>query len=82
MQASNANAAHSRSVIMKILVRSWEYSYPAATAGVRAAIGTLVILIGVILCVTGFWWGALLMLVGALTMMVAGLMFALVTRAA
>ena len=82
MQASNANTAPSRSVIMKILVRSWEYSYPAAIAGVRATIGILVILIGVILCVTGFWWGALLMLIGALTMIVAGLMFALVTRAA
>jgi hypothetical protein len=82
MQASNANTADSRSVIMKILVRSWEYSYPAAIAVVRAAIGILVILIGVLLCVTGFWWGALLMLIGALTMMVAGLMFALVTRAA
>jgi hypothetical protein len=82
MQASNANTARPRSVIMKILVRSWEYSYPSVTAGVRAVIGILVILIGVILCVIGFWWGALLMVIGALTMMVAGLMFALVTRAA
>jgi hypothetical protein len=82
MQTSSANTAHSRSVIMKILVRSWEYRNPAATAGVRAAIGILVILIGITLCATGFWWGALLMLVGALTLIVAGLMFALVTRAA
>jgi hypothetical protein len=82
MQTSNANTAHSRSVIMGILVRSWEYSYPAATAGARAAIGILVILIGITLCAAGFWWGALLIAIGALTMMVAGLMFALVTRAA
>jgi hypothetical protein len=82
MQASNPNAAHSRSVVMKILVRSWEYSYPVAAARLRAAIGILVILIGITLCATGFWWGALLMLIGALTMIVAGLMFALVTRAA
>jgi hypothetical protein len=82
MQASNANTAHSRSVIMKILVRSWEYAYPAATAGVRATIGILVILIGITLCATGFWWGALLMLIGALTLIVAGLMFALLTGAA
>ncbi len=82
MQAPNANTASSRSAIMKILVRSWEYSYPAATAGVRAIIGILVILIGITLCAIGFWWGALLIVIGALTMMVAGLMFALVTRAA
>ncbi len=82
MQTSSANTDHSRSVIMKILVRSWEYRSPAATAGVRAAIGILVILIGITLCATGFWWGALLMLIGALTLIVAGLMFALVTRAA
>jgi hypothetical protein len=82
MQASNANIAHSRSVIMKMLVRSWEYRNPAVPAGVRTAIGILVILIGITLCATGFWWGALLILIGALTMIVAGLMFALVTRAA
>ncbi len=79
MQASNANTAHSRSVVMRILVRSWEYSYPAAFAVVRAVIGAVVILIGLVLCVTGFWWGALVMVIGALTLMVAGLMFALVT---
>jgi hypothetical protein len=49
---------------------------------VRAVIGILGILIGIALCAGGFWWGALLMLIGALTMIVAGLMFALVTRAA
>jgi hypothetical protein len=81
MQASHANTAHSRSVIMKILVRSWEYSYPAATAAVRAVLGVLAIVIGITLLATGFWWGALLMSIGALTMIVAGLMFALVTRA-
>ncbi len=60
-------------------MRSWEYSYPAAFAVVRAVIGAVVILIGLVLCVTGFWWGALVMVIGALTLMVAGLMFALVT---
>jgi len=82
MQASNPNAAHSRSVVMRVLVRSWEYSHPVAAARVRAVIGILGILIGIALCAGGFWWGALLMLIGALTMIVAGLMFALVTRAA
>lgn len=82
MQSSNPNGAHSRSVVMKILVRSWEYSHPVSTARVRAAIGVLAILIGIALCATGFWWGGLLMLIGALTVIVAGLMFALVTRAA
>lgn len=81
MQARNADTAHTRSLIMKILVRSWEYRHPRAWASVRAAIGIFVIFIGAILCLGGFWWGALLMLIGALVIIVAGLMFALVTAA-
>jgi hypothetical protein len=82
MQALRASAAPSRSWVMKILVRRFEYRRPRALARARAAIGILVIFLGVLLCVTGYWWGALLMLVGALVLVVAGLMFALVSSAA
>ena len=79
MQAPNGNVAHQRALIMKILLRSWDYRHPQASAGVRAAIGIVVIVIGAILCLTGFWWGALVMLVGALVIIVAALMFALLS---
>jgi hypothetical protein len=55
MQARNEDTAHTRSLIMKILVRSWEYRHPRAWASVRAAGGIFVIFIGAILCSTGFW---------------------------
>lgn len=82
MQAPNRNAATSRSLIMRILVRSWEYRYPRFLGGVRLAVGILLIFLGAVLCGTGFWWGALLMVIGALTMVVAGLLFVLVTSSA
>jgi len=82
MQAPNHDAARSRALIMKILVRSWEYRYPRFCAGARVAAGILVILIGAILCGSGYWWGALLMAIGALAIIVAGLVFALVTTPA
>jgi hypothetical protein len=45
-------------------------------------VGAVVILLGAILCGTGFWWGALVIGLGALAIVVAGLMFALVTAPA
>ncbi|MGH3231357.1 MAG: hypothetical protein ACRDOA_22725 [Streptosporangiaceae bacterium] len=67
---------------MKVLVRSWEFRRPRLIARMRVAAGSLAILIGAILCGTGFWWGALVMGLGALGLVVAGLMFALVTAPA
>ena len=59
-------AAPSRSAIMKILVRAWEYRHPRPWAGVRFAAAIWTVVLGGILCADGFWWGALLMAVAAL----------------
>jgi hypothetical protein len=82
MQGPNANVAAARALIRTILVRSWEYRYPRFLAGVRVTAGIWVIVVGAILCGAGYWWGALLMVIGALTIVVAGLMFTLVTAPA
>jgi hypothetical protein len=79
MQAPDGNAARRRALIMKILVRPGERRHPLFWAGVRSAIGIVVIIIGVTLCLTGFWWGALLILVGALVLVLAALMLALLS---
>jgi hypothetical protein len=81
MQARYGNNA-ARSLVMKALVRSWEYRHPRVWARLRAVAGAVAILVGAILCGTGFWWGALVMGLGALAIVVAGLMFALVTTPA
>ena len=39
MYAPNDNAASSRSVLMRFLVRSWEYRHPRLWVGVRVACG-------------------------------------------
>jgi protein-S-isoprenylcysteine O-methyltransferase Ste14 len=82
MQALKGNATPSRSWIMKLLVRRWESRYPRALARGRAAVGICLICLGAVLCGTGFWWGALMMVIGALVIVVAGLMFSLVSSAA
>jgi hypothetical protein len=82
MQARYGNNAAARSLVMKVLVRSWEYRHPRVLASMRAVAGAVVILLGAILCGAGFWWGALLMALGALAIVLAGLMFALVTTLA
>jgi hypothetical protein len=79
MQARYRKNARARSLVMRALVRSWEYRNPRVWASARAVVGTVVILLGAILCGVGYWWGALVMAVGVLAIVVAGLMFALVT---
>jgi hypothetical protein len=44
----------SRSILMRILIRSWEYRHPNAWAGVRAACGIWNLLLGVILLAYGY----------------------------
>lgn len=82
MQARYGKNARARSLAMKALVRSWEYRHPRGLASARVVAGSGAILVGAILCGAGFWWGALVMGLGALAIVVAGLMFALVTTLA
>ena len=49
MHAPNDNAPSSRSVLMRFLVRSWEYRRPRLWVGVRVAYGVFNVVLGVLL---------------------------------
>ena len=49
MCAPNDNAPSSRSVLMRFLVRSWEYRRPRLWVGVRFACGVFNVVLGVLL---------------------------------
>ena len=49
MYAPNDNARSSRSVLMRFLVRSWEYRRPRLWVGVRVACGIFNVVLGVLL---------------------------------
>jgi hypothetical protein len=49
MYALNDNAPSSRSVLMRFLVRSWEYRRPRFWVGVRVACGIFNVVLGVLL---------------------------------
>src|ERR1700684_2083071 len=71
MRAPNYDATPRRSLIMRILVRPAAYRHPRAYGGVCLAAGLWVFFLGVILCAYGFWWGSLMIAVGALELGVA-----------
>ncbi len=56
--APTGNATPRRPVLMRLLVRSWEYRHPRAWAGVRIACGIFNFLLGTLLLSYGFWFGA------------------------
>jgi len=57
--ASMGNVPSSRSVLMRFLVRSWEYRHPQAWVGVRAACGIFNVVLGVLLLASVHWLGPL-----------------------
>jgi hypothetical protein len=59
MYAPNDNAPPSRSVLMRFLVRSWEYRRPRLWAGVRSACGIFNVVLGVLLLASAHWLGPL-----------------------
>ena len=70
MYAPNDNARSSRSVLMRFLVRSWEYRRPRLWVDVRVACGIFNVVLGVLLLASVRWlgplaWLAALPLVGA-----------------
>ena len=71
MLAPNDDVTPRRPLIMRILVRRAAYRHPRAYGGACLAAGLWVFVLGVILCSYGFWWGALLIAVGALEIWVA-----------
>jgi hypothetical protein len=66
MYAPTDSVTSPQPLIMRILVRPAAYRHPKAWGGVELATGTWVLLLGVILCFYGFWWGAALIAVAAL----------------
>jgi signal transduction histidine kinase len=58
-------------LLMRILVRRYVYRHPRAWGSVCLAAGSWLVILGTILCVYGFWWGAGLIAVGALELWIA-----------
>ena len=74
MYAPNDNAASSRSVLMRFLVRSREYRHPHMWVRVRVACGVFNVVLGVLLLASGHWLGPLAWL-GVLPLAGAALIF-------
>ena len=72
--AAPPNVPRSRSILMRFLVRSWEYRRPHRWARVRVAYGVFNLGLGVLLLAAGHWLGPLAWL-GALPLAGAALIF-------
>ena len=59
MYAPADNAPSSRAVLMRFLVRSWEYRRPRLWVGVRVACGIFNVVLGVLLLASVRWLGPL-----------------------
>lgn len=59
MHATNDNTTPKRSVLMRILIRSWEYRHPHVWVNVRFACAAFNFGLGVLLLSGGYWIGAL-----------------------
>jgi hypothetical protein len=74
MYAPTDNAPSSRSVLMRFLVRSWEYRHPHMWVRVRVACGIFNVVLGVLLLASAHWLGPLTWL-AALPLAGAALIF-------
>jgi signal transduction histidine kinase len=79
MHAPADNASSSQRVLMRLLVRSWEYRRPRLAVGVRIACGIFNVVLGVVLLASAPWTGALALL-GLLPLAGAALIFWTVYR--
>jgi len=59
MYAANDSVPSSRSLLMRFLVRSWEYRHPHVWVGVRVACGIFNLVLGILLLASAHWLGAL-----------------------
>ena len=59
MYAANDSVPSSRSLLMRFLVRSWEYRHPHVWVGVRVACGIFNLVLGVLLLASAHWLGPL-----------------------
>ena len=74
MYAPNDNTPSSRSLLMRFLVRPWEYRHPRSWVRVRVACGVFNLGLGVLLLASGQWLGSLAWL-GVLPLAGAALIF-------
>jgi len=74
VHAPTDNVTPSRSVLMRLLVRSWEYRHPRVWVRVRFACGIWNLGLGVLLLASGHWLGPLAWL-GAVPLAGAALIF-------
>jgi hypothetical protein len=65
MDAPTGNAAPPRSVLNRLLLRSWDYRHPRVWAGVRFAVGIWLVFLGGLLLSDGYLWAALLLMAAA-----------------
>jgi hypothetical protein len=49
MRTSDENAVPRRSILEKLLVKKWEYSFPRFFLGLRLAIGVILVAVGILL---------------------------------
>jgi uncharacterized membrane protein len=59
MYAPNENGTPSRSFLVKLLVRSWEYRYPRFFVSARFAAGAVQAVLAILLFSYGYWLGLL-----------------------
>jgi hypothetical protein len=74
MYALNDSTSSSRSLLMRFLVRSWEYGNPHVWVRVRVACGIFNLVLGVLLLASAHWLGPLTWL-AALPLAGAALIF-------
>jgi hypothetical protein len=74
MHAPTDNVPSSRSVLIRFLVRSWEYRHPHMWVRVRVACGVFNVVLGVLLLASAHWLGPLTWL-AALPLAGAALIF-------
>jgi hypothetical protein len=70
-RAPNDNGTRPEPAVMRFLLRPAAYRHPKAWGGVCLAVGLWLLVLGVILCSFGFWWGALLLAVAGLELWIA-----------
>ena len=57
MHTPNENVTPSRSVLTKLLVRSWEYRHPRVFVAMRFASGLFNLGLGILMLSYGYWLG-------------------------
>jgi hypothetical protein len=59
MRAPNDNVHPRRSILMRLLIRSWEYRHPQAWLAFRLVCGLWNLFLGALLLSYGYWIGLL-----------------------